>query len=480
MRVLFATPEAHPLIKTGGLADVAGSLPRALAARGIDVRLVLPGYPKALANTENLEKIGSFRPGWIFGDATLWQGTLPGSDIPVYLIGSGEFFDRIGHPYLGADGYDWPDNHRRFNLFNRAVVDLAMDDLKLGWKPDVVHCHDWQTGLIPVLLHTQPERPKTVFTIHNMAYQGLFPKSALADLHLSWRLFTHNSMEFWDQLSFMKGGLNFADHITTVSPTYAQEIKTAEYAYGLEGLLNHRANALSGILNGIDHDVWNPGTDPALDSPYSVEDLSGKKANKQALQQMMGLPVEDRPLLAHIGRLVSQKGVDLILDTLPGLLERGAQVAILGSGDSVLEARLSYLAKAHPDQVGIQIGYNESLAHLIEAGADIFLMPSRFEPCGLNQMYSLRYGTPPIVRATGGLADTVTDASPEAIAEGTATGFVFQNPIALELGYAINRALDLYEDQSTWQGIITNAMKKDFSWDHSAGEYEEMYVDVTG
>ncbi|HEY9198689.1 MAG TPA: glycogen synthase GlgA, partial [Gammaproteobacteria bacterium] len=410
MKILFASSEAHPLIKTGGLADVSGALPKALHDLKQDVRLILPAYQELLARVDAPREIARITLPGTLDSVRVLETVLPESAVPVYLIEAPRCFDRSGNPYTGPDGRDWPDNAARFARFCRAVVEVAQDRAGLDWRADIVHCNDWQTGLVPALLSLETPRPATVFTVHNLAYQGLFDWPTFQSLDLPYDWWSLHALEFHDQLSFIKGGLVYADWLTTVSPTYAREIRTAEYGCGLEGLLTQRADRLSGILNGADYALWDPAADPLLEQHFSRKSLKGKAGNKQALQMQFDLPAAPKlPLFAHIGRLVAQKGIDLLLEILPQLMERPLQLVILGSGQADLEAALRAAQRDYPDRLGIRIGYDEVLAHRIEAGADAFLMPSRFEPCGLNQIYSLRYGTLPIVRRTGGLADTVTD-----------------------------------------------------------------------
>ena len=476
MKLLFAASEAHPLIKTGGLGDVAGALPRALLEAGLDVKLVLPHYAGAAERLKGARAIAEFPVHGRTAPARLIEGRMPGSRLPVWLVDAPEFFAREGHPYVAPNGQDWPDNAQRFAWFARAVVELAQDRAGLGWRADLVHANDWQTGLVPALLSLEPDRPATLFTIHNLAYQGLFDAGMLHALDLPPEWWSMHALEFHGRLSFIKGGLVFADWLSTVSPTYAREITTPEFGCGLEGLLAARRDRLSGILNGVDYRVWNPARDPFLPAHYNRKSLEGKAACKAALQKEMGLPRKpDVPLFAHIGRLVEQKGVDLILECLSLFRRNRMQLVVLGSGDPALESALRAAKAAFPRRIGIHIGYDEGLAHRIEAGADAFLMPSRFEPCGLNQLYSLRYATPPIVHRTGGLADTVVDADDVHIADRTATGFVFDEPTPAALRAAWRRALKLYRQPRLWRRIQKTGMRQDFSWQRSAGEYVTLY-----
>ncbi len=475
MKILFAASEAQPLIKTGGLADVAGSLPPALAARGCDIRLVLPAYPQALAQLAHTETAAHFQ----LADKTrveVLQGTLPGCDVVTYLLRIGKHFSLPGNPYNGSDGLARSDNAERFAAYCRAVVEMALDRAGLDWQPDVCHCNDWQSGLVPALLSLEAKHPATVFTVHNLAYTGGFDAKTFLDLKLPQVLWSSEGLEFWGGFAFIKGGLAYADRITTVSPTYSREICTPAFGHGLDGLLRYRSAVLSGILNGIDHVAWNPETDPHLAAAYSAREPGGKALNKQALQREMGLPEQaDTLLIGQIGRLADQKGMDLILGALPELLSRPLQLVVLGSGQPALEKALLTLASQHTERLAVRIGYDEALAHRIEAGSDAFLMPSRFEPCGLNQLYSLRYGAVPIVRRTGGLADTVIDALPHTLKAGVATGVVFDEASTWAVRDAVDRTLVLYAQKRGWQRLIRAGMKQDFSWQSSAGQYLELY-----
>lgn len=483
-RILFAASEAAPLIKTGGLADVAGALPVALRELGADVRLVLPAYRSVLDTLDgtvpSVSELAIEGAGRRHRVRILATETPAG--VPLLLVDAPLLFSRDGGPYQTAAGVDWDDNGERFTVFARAVVELARDRAGLDWRPDVVHANDWQTGLVPALLHEEPERPRTVFTIHNLAYAGRFPETVYRQLRLPWPWWQMDGAEFWGDLSMLKAGIAYADCITTVSPTYATEILGAELGYGLEGLLRSRADRLVGVLNGIDTTVWDPAVDPYLPHHYSRGRgrAAAKRRGREALLRELGAPehaaVSEAPLLGFVGRLVEQKGVDLILAVLPDLLaETSARFVFVTSGDPELEARLRELVKRHPDRVFARLGYDEGLAHRVEAGADLFLMPSRFEPCGLNQLYSLRYGTPPIVRRTGGLADTVIDADPDALAAGTATGFVFDAATPGSLREAIDRALDLYGKPRAWGRLQAAGMACDFGWRRSAERYLELY-----
>ncbi|MGD8311927.1 MAG: glycogen synthase GlgA [Gammaproteobacteria bacterium] len=483
MEILFCASEAYPLIKTGGLADVSGSLPGALCELGNDVRLILPAYRQAIERAGRLTTIASLM--------------LPGSREPVrihraervdatagvvYLVDSPAHFDRPGNPYVREDGAEWPDNAERFALFARAVVAVALGKIEPDWRPQLVHCNDWQTGLVPPLLTTRDSRPATLFAIHNLGYQGVFPAATFKKLELPPELWSIDGVEFYGDLSFIKGGIATADWVCTVSPTYAREICTPENGYALAGLLQHRSENLSGILNGIDTDVWNPETDSTIEQTYSIHSLQSKARNKSALQGEFGLPEDPRVLLlGHIGRLVEQKGVDLILDVLEELLGYPIQLVILGSGDAALEERIARHAKRHPRQFAVRIGYDERLAHRIEAGADCFLMPSRYEPCGLNQLYSLRYGTVPIVRRTGGLADSVVDLNETTRRAKTATGFSFIEDDPGAVLDACLRALECFQPPKVdWWKLVITGMRQDFSWKRSALQYQELYRHIVG
>jgi starch synthase len=390
------------------------------------------------------------------------------------------FSARSGNPYHDAQGELWPDNADRFALLSRAAAEISTRDTALDWRPDVLHCNDWHTGPAIALTHLGEVRPRTVFTIHNLAHMGIFDRQTFDRLQFPQHFWQERGLEYYDQCNFIKGGLVFADFITTVSPTYAEEICYSPGGMGLEGLLSQRRDRLVGVLNGIDNSVWDPGADPYLEQPYDAGSLDKKALNKSALQQALGLePREDRPLLGFIGRLVAQKGLELLLPVLEQILAGPAQLVVLGTGDPTYEKRLQALAAAHPDSMAVILAYNESLAHRIEAAADIFLMPSLFEPCGLNQLYSLRYGTLPVVREVGGLADTVVDTNAQTLEAGTATGFVFRQPLSGELLDAVQRGIGLWHETANWRQLQHNAMAQDFSWQQSADRYLELYRSVT-
>ncbi len=475
-KILFACSEAHPFIKTGGLADVAGSLPRALADLSQDIRIVLPNY-QSLKKTEDVHFVSTVKVH--NQNANILETTLPNSDVKVLLIDCPELFGTEGNPYVDIVGSPWENIAERFTLFCRVVTEIAMNRAHLNWQPDVIHCNDWQTGLIPALLSIESSPPSTVFTIHNMAYQGVFPESTFTDLHLPPQLWNPNGVEFHNMLSFIKGGLAYANRITTVSPTYALEIQTPEFGYGLEGLLSHKHEILSGIINGMDLEQWDPATDQSISEPYDSQSLDKKMINKTSLQARSSLPVNKSvPLFGLISRLVEQKGIDLILDCLHEMVDMPMQFVLLGSGDKSVEQKLLEFSRLYPKKVSVTIGYDEGLAHQIEAGVDIFLMPSRFEPCGLNQMYSQRYGTIPIVRETGGLADTIEDALPKSLKNQTATGISFKEAHYGALLEAIKRCMLLFNDKKSWKKIQITSMEKDFSWKNSAEQYLALYEEI--
>lgn len=475
-KLLFVTSEASPLIKTGGLADVSGSLPVAIKNLRWSVRLLIPAYPAAVKQAAPTKIIAQLHIPGIVGEVTLLEGKHPDSKLLVWLVDYSAAFAREGNPYVDANGDDWPDNAERFALFSRCAVEIAMGRAGLRWAPDVVHCNDWQTGLVPALLSKKSPRPATVFTIHNLAYQGLFSAGTFLSLGLPPTLWSPEGLEFHGQLSFIKGGLAFADQLTTVSPSYAQEIQTVQFGCGLEGLLNYRSHVLSGILNGINDNEWNPGSDPLIAKNYSIKTFSEKAVNKKALQKLFNLPQENNKLLlGMVGRLVEQKGIDLVLAVAGRLSTLPVQLVILGTGDRQLERALQKAAQRHADTIAVNIGYDETLAHQIEAGADVFLMPSRFEPCGLNQMYSLRYGTPPIVHAVGGLKDTVVDSNKQTLRDGSATGFCFDEASPEALLNAVERAVTLYGQQKQWRQMALTGMQQCFNWQASARQYAGLY-----
>lgn len=475
MRVLFVTSEITPLIKTGGLADVSGALPAALRKTGVDVRVLLPGYAQVLQALPPLLTTPHHLvlPG--FPEARLLLGTLP-DGVPLIVIDCPSLYMRGGGAYQDERGADWADNAQRFALLSWTAAMLASANTPLDWVPELVHCNDWQTGLAPAYLHFSMHHVPSVMTVHNLAFQGVFPAYMATQLGLPEDSYQPEGLEYYGKLSFLKAGLFYADHITTVSPSYAQEIQGDELGFGMQGLLAHRSADLSGILNGIDTHAWDPASDPYLEANYDADDLSGKAVNKRALQQRMGLHADPKvPLFGLVSRFTHQKGVDLVLEVAPLLLALPAQLLLLGNGEKDLQHAALELVQRYPGQMAVCVGFDEGLSHQIEAGADIFLMPSRFEPCGLNQMYSQRYGTPPLVHATGGLIDSVVDCTPQTLAQGTASGFVFTRMRASDFMAAVRRALDAYHDKKKWSAIQRNAMRKDFSWEKSAAAYRDIY-----
>ncbi len=473
-KILFVTSEIYPLIKTGGLADVSASLPRALQKLGAEVRIVMPAYHDALLKTTSRTSISRFN---LEGNkVSIIESRLASSEVKIWLIDYPQYFERPGNPYLSQEGIQWTDNAHRFSFFAKAVVEIAMGRVGLGWTPNIVHCNDWQSGLAPALLSFEIRPPATVFTIHNLAYQGLFGYSVFKQLNLPPQFWHYKALEFHNQVSFIKGGLVYADRCNTVSPTYAQEIQSSEFGFGLESLLTYRKDRLNGILNGIDTETWNPKTDKYIPQNFNSTTLPTKVANKSALQQELNLPRSTNdPLLASIGRLVPQKGIDLLFEALPQLVKMPLQIVFLGSGEKKYERSLSNWARKYPKRICFRQGYDETLSHRIEAGADIFLMPSLFEPCGLNQMYSQRYGTVPIVRRVGGLADTVIDTNKKTIASGKATGIIFELPTGNALLHAVSQAVKLYQNKKYWEQIQLAGMQRDFSWRKSAKQYSKIY-----
>jgi len=415
-------------------------------------------------------------------DGTLLAGSFPDADLPVYLIDSPSLFQRHGGLYQDEAGNDWPDNPLRFAYLAHVGRELAMGRMGLDFKPDLVHANDWHAGLLPLLLALEEApRPATVFTTHNMAFQGNFPADWLEQLNIPAALFSPGGIEFYGQISFLKAGLRYADRVTTVSPTYAQEILTPQFGCGMDGVVLERGADFSGILNGIDEVLWNPANDPVLPHPYRDSDISGKRACKAALQQEFGLAVRpDTPVLGFISRITHQKMADVILELLPWLAKQDVQFVAVGEGDPKMEAAFEQARELYNDKIAVIVGYDEPLAHKLQAGSDILLAPARFEPCGLTQLYGLRYGSLPIVRRTGGLADTVVDATATSIADRSATGFVFDNPTADDLMAAVTRALSLFREPLIWRRLQLQAMGQDFSWNSSARQYATLYSAASG
>jgi starch synthase len=476
LKVLFVSPEVVPFAKSGGLADVAGSLPPALKRLGVDIRIVMPFYRSV--------KEGDFKSNVVKEKLAIPIGkqminarareTRNFEDVPVYFLESEELFDRpnLYGSYMG----DYYDNLERFTLLSRGALELS---LYLNFIPDIVHCHDWQTGIIPALLKgpyskaTKFDHTSTIFTIHNMGYQGNFPKEKLTATGLPVADFFHpEGLEYWGNISLLKSGIVYGDVITTVSPTYAQEIQTPEYGVGMEGVLQKRKEVIKGIINGVDYSIWNPETDPHIEINYAILNMAGKKKCKEALIKEMKLKklYKNKPLIGIISRLDLQKGFDLLLSSLDRIMEMDIALILLGSGDPEMEKAFSKAAYKYKGKIGLETGFNNPLAHRIMAGADLFLIPSRYEPCGLTQMYALKYGTVPIVRATGGLNDTINDFDGE-----KGNGFKFHGYEPSSLLKAIEKAVTLFQDKTKWKKLMSNGMKEDFSWERSARRYLELY-----
>jgi starch synthase len=476
LKVLFVVSEAVPYAKTGGLADVAGTLPHALQELGADVKVLMPYYGQiqqknipVIAAAENLE-------GRLGDEPLTFDVMTPAEgNAPFYFVARDEFFERS--QLYGTPKGDYFDNLERFSFFCSAVLPFCQE---LGFKPDIIHCHDWQASLVPVYLkyrwmyEATFASTKCLLTIHNLAYQGLFPKEKFPLLDLNWSVFSMNGLEYYNKINLLKGGIVFADAVNTVSRGYSQEIQTPEYGYGLEGVLRHRRDVLFGIVNGVNYEDWNPETDQLITATYGPNDLKGKAKNRAALIKAFDLDnkLAKAPLLGIISRLADQKGFDLVAEVLPELMAHEVMVVILGTGEEKYHELLTAEAQEYPGQLGVKIAFDNQLAHLIEAGADMFLMPSRYEPCGLNQMYSMKYGTVPVVRATGGLVDTITPVDP---AQGTGTGFVFTEYSAEAFQKALNQAIDAYQDKKLWKKIMLNGMAQDFSWSASAKAYLTLY-----
>ena len=477
IEVLSVASEVYPLIKTGGLADVAGALPGALGGRGVTMRTLVPGYPAVMS------KLGGGRVVREIDDlfgvlAKLIAARVEGLD--VIVIDAPVLYDRPGNPYVSPDGWDWPDNWKRFAALGWVAAELAQG-LVEGYHPQLLHCHDWQAGLAPAYIKFGPtSHIKTVMTIHNIAFKGFFGAEIFGQLRLPPHAFGVGGVEFYGGISYLKSGMECADYVTTVSPNYADEIRTPEFGMGLEGLLNGRAETVVGILNGIDVEAWNPATDQALTQTYSANTIQARQANKLDVAEKFGLDGTDGPLFCVISRLTDQKGMDLLLQTVDGLVDLGARLAVLGSGEAGLEDGFRAAWARHPGKVSIITGYNEQLSHLMQGGCDAILIPSRFEPCGLTQLYGLRYGCVPVVSRIGGLADTVIDANPAALAAEVATGVVFDAGSAHALYEAIRRTVRLYHDDKVWKKIQRRGMKSDVSWDTSAARYAELYANITG
>ncbi|AHF75458.1 Glycogen synthase [Sodalis praecaptivus] len=473
MQVLHVCSELFPLLKTGGLADVVGALPAAQIAEGDDVRVLLPAFPDLRKGVPDSRVVKEFDA--LSRHGVLLYGRFNG--VGIYLIDIPDLYDRHGSPYHDQDQFAYMDNYLRFAVLGWVGAEMATG-LDPAWRPDIVHAHDWHAGLTCAYLAAKGRPAKSVFTVHNLAYQGLFSPRHLPELQLPDDFFQTYGLEFYGQISYMKAGLFYADHVTTVSPTYAREITQPAYGYGMEGLLAslQTQGRLSGILNGVDDAIWNPTHDAMLATRYNRDVLEAKVNNKRHLQTAMGLTVDEKvPLFAVVSRLTSQKGLDLVLEVLPDLLEQGGQLTLLGAGDATLQQGFLAAAAEYPSQVGVQLGYHEAFSHRIIGGADVLMVPSRFEPCGLTQLYALKYGTLPLVRRTGGLADTVTDSSLENLSDGVASGFVFEDATAAGLQRAIRRAFVLWSRPSLWRYVQRQAMGLDFSWRVAAKAYQSLY-----
>lgn len=475
MRVLFAASEIYPLAKTGGLADVSAALPVALAELGVDVRLMLPAYPEALEAAVSKSVHVKFEDA-VVGTTRLVTAQMPDSGLPVWLVDTPMLFNRRGL-YQDKNGIDWADNAVRFAHLSRIAANIGLGRFAFKWRPDVVHANDWHLGLLPAFLHAAQEpRPATLFTIHNLAYQGLFATSVFPRLGLPAKLLSVDGLEFYGKVSFLKAGICFSDHMTTVSRTYAHEVTTQEFGCGLEGLLRRRKRALSGILNGIDDRIWDPSGDPHLAAQFNRQHLAGKRFCKVKLQRELGLvPASDLPLVLYVSRLTEQKMADLVLKIVPDIMERQVQMALLGEGDAELEKQFLDLARLYPGKFAVRIGYEEPLAHRFHAGGDILLHPSRFEPCGLTPLYALRYGAVPVVRGVGGLVDTIIDATEERLRSGTANGFVFEDASPVTMLAALDRALAVYDQPLLWRRLQSFGMSQDFGWNAAARQYSALY-----
>lgn len=472
MNTLSVASEVFPLIKTGGLADVAGALPIALAGHGVHMRTLMPGYPAVMQRLGKVEVVADFDD--LLGEtARILAATHEGLDILV--LDAPAYYDRPGGPYVDAMGKDFTDNWRRFAALSFAGAEIARGLLP-GWRPDIVHAHDWQAAMTAVYMrYTGLQHIPTVITVHNLAFQGQFGADIFAGLALPPEAFTMDGLEYYGDVGYLKGGLRTAWSITTVSPTYAHEIMTAEYGMGLEGLINARSNDLVGIVNGIDTAVWNPETDTNIARPYAAGSLKQRSVNRQAVAERFSLENDTGPIFCIISRLTWQKGIDLIAEVADWIVEQGGKLAILGSGDQALEGALLAAASRHRGRIGIVIGYNEPLSHLMQAGSDAILIPSRFEPCGLTQLYGLRYGCIPVVARTGGLADTVIDANEAALSARVATGFQFTPINADGLRQALRRVFKAYNEPKIWGRIQNQGMKSDVSWENSAARYADLY-----
>jgi starch synthase len=472
MKVLSVSSEIFPLVKTGGLADVAGALPLAMGSHGVEMRSLIPGYPAVMHKIGKGKKVASLSP--LFGaKANILFATYEG--LELYVLDAPEFFRRDGGPYSDTVGRDHADNWRRFAALSLAAAEIA-GGLIASWKPDLVHAHDWQAAMTPVYMRFgRASSTPSVMTVHNIAFQGQFASSIFGELGLPPEAYSMDGIEYYGDVGYLKGGLQMASAITTVSPTYAREIRQPEFGMGLEGLIRARDAHVHGIVNGIDVNIWNPQTDPLVTAPFTLKQVSKRAASRDALVRHFGLDDDGGPIYCVISRLTWQKGMDLLAETADDLVQSGGMLAVLGSGDRALEGGLANAAARHKGRIGVHIGYDEPLSHLMQAGADAILIPSRFEPCGLTQLYALRYGCIPVVARTGGLADTVIDANEAALSSGVATGFQFTNITADGLRQVLARVGEVWRDKSAWAQMQKNGMKSDVSWEKSAASYAALY-----
>ncbi|QLE78404.1 glycogen synthase GlgA [Francisella sp. Scap27] len=482
MQILHVCSEVFPLLKTGGLADVTAALPPALTKLGTQNRVLVPGFPNFMQKLEKKQLIAELPAKFGAGKIDIYLAKMADTGVQIYIIDAPNLYSRDGNPYADENNQAYPDNYLRFALLGWVAAKIA-EGLDNSWKPQIVHAHDWHAGLVPAYLKASQiyhgTNTKSVFTVHNLAYQGIFSFSVFNELDLPWQFMKVEGLEFYGNVSFLKAGLFFADKITTVSPTYAKEIQTEEQGCGLEGLLAGRKDDLLGILNGVDPKVWDPKTDKLIACNYGLTTVSKKLECKIALQKMYGLTQQNKhPIFGIVTRLTEQKGLKLVLDEINEIIKNNGQVALLGSGEAELEKEFKALAKKYPKSIGIQIGYDEEQAHRIIAGSDLILVPSRFEPCGLTQLYGLIYGTLPLVHKVGGLADTVTDSSLENIADDSATGFVFDEFTRADYNRAIRRAFALYNRKADWKKVTRNAMRQKFGWDIAAKQVLDIYTQL--
>ena len=474
LKVLSVASEMYPLLKTGGLADVVGALPASLAPLGVAVRTLLPGHPSVTAAVQDARELCCWA-AWFGGPARLLAARH--GALELLVLDAPHLYARHGNPYLDSTGHDWPDNAVRYAALAHAAARVGWGEVT-EFIPDVLHVHDWQAALVPAYLHYLGEgkrRPATVLTVHNLAFQGQFKADVWSRLGLPAEAFTMEGLEYHGDVGYLKAGIQFADAITTVSPTYANEIRTPADGMGLDAMLRWRESAVSGVVNGIDTDVWNPATDASLDKTYNADDLPARQANKRSVESRFGLPADESPLICMVSRLTTQKGIDLVVDALDAIVASGARLVVLGTGDAAFEDALRAGAQRHPESVAVRIGYDEGLSHLLQGGCDAILVPSRFEPCGLTQLYGLRYGCVPVVARVGGLADTVIDANDAALKAGVATGVQFGSITSDGLLGAVRKTVQLYSQPDVWRRIQRAGMGADVGWRSSAAEYAALY-----